>query len=188
MRAFAVAKPVAAMQTRVAALRSKVRRAIRNFDSRNLLHCRSHVITGPHRPALRRSSHAQRSPICGDLRRGTALIACETDRQPATNMLSTRVCGMCHPDHHTHLPRTRLLCSAMCAPLSPSSWALTWTRYGRWYSCCHIVTTSCQVAPDSKFVDLGADSLDTVRCRVLWDAWRITNITGRDHDGAGGEV
>lgn len=54
----------------------------------------------------------------------------------------------------------------------------------------------CQVTAASKFVDLGADSLDTVRGAPRWPA-RPASLTqllltraasGRDHDGAGGAV
>ena len=65
MPAFTVAKP-AAMQSRVAALGTKVRRL-----SLRIQHCDIDCITGAHRSPVCRSPHAHRSPICGDLRRGT---------------------------------------------------------------------------------------------------------------------
>lgn len=52
--------------------------------------------------------------------------------------------------------------------------------------CC--VSPLLQVAPDSKFVDLGADSLDTVRTLLHVGCSDWTIRSGRDHDGPGGEV
>lgn len=69
-------------------------------------------------------------------------------------------------------------------------------------------SSAAQVTPEAKFVDMGADSLDTVRCDLLYNSAGVQLLagtmfmhgcmhlnqpaalitTGRDHDGTGGEV
>ncbi|NBO27435.1 MAG: UDP-N-acetylglucosamine 1-carboxyvinyltransferase [Actinobacteria bacterium] len=89
--------------------------------------------TGSQRPALCGSPHAHRSPICGDLRRGTRLRVCLFGYR-CNPIALPRVVALLlrkHPDLTIGATRTRLRCFPMFVPSSPSSWVLTWTRYER---------------------------------------------------------